>query len=112
MISGLAHVNILVPPGTLEQADHFYGETLGLKPREVPKLQKNSLRWFDIGDSGQQVHVALGMNKTKSSRHPCFKIESPDALLQLRQRIWEHFTTGGPAAPQEADKPGDKDSGE
>ncbi|RMY08971.1 hypothetical protein D0867_08865 [Hortaea werneckii] len=111
MISGLAHVNILVPPGTLEQADQFYGETLGLKPREVPKLQKNSLRWFDIGDSGQQVHVALGMNETKSSRHPCFKIESPDALLQLRQRIWEHFTSGGPAAPQEADRPGDKDSG-
>ncbi|KAI7626117.1 hypothetical protein KC343_g6397 [Hortaea werneckii] len=110
MISGLAHVNILVPPGTLAQADHFYGETLGLKPREVPKLQKNSLRWFDIGDSGQQVHVALGMNETKSSRHPCFKIESPDALLQLRQRIWEHFTNGGPAAPQEADRPGDKDS--
>ncbi|GAB1737289.1 hypothetical protein NU219Hw_g1215t3 [Hortaea werneckii] len=111
MISGLAHVNILVPPGTLEQADQFYGETLGLKPREVPKLQKNSLRWFDIGDSGQQVHVALGTNETKSSRHPCFKIESPDALLQLRQRIWEHFTNGGAAAPQEADRPGDKDSG-
>lgn len=111
MISGLAHVNLLVPPGSLEQADAFYGETLGLKPRQVPKMQKDSLRWFDIGDSGQQVHVAFGPNETRSSRHPCFKIESPEALLQLRQRIWEHHENGGPAAPQEADKPGGKDSG-
>ena len=66
---------------------------------------------FDIGDSGQQVHIAFGPNELKSSRHPCFKIESPEALLQLRQRIWEHHQRGGDSAPQEADKPGAESSG-
>lgn len=47
----------------------------------------------------------------KSSRHPCFKLESPEALLQLRQRIWDHHQKGGAAAPKEADKPGEADSG-
>ncbi|KAL9532867.1 hypothetical protein SMMN14_03638 [Sphaerulina musiva] len=114
MISGLAHVNLLVPAGTLEIAEKFYSGTLGLIPRAVPELQKGTLAWFDIGSSGQQVHVALDKNNsnaTKSSRHPCFKIESPEALLQLRQRIWEHLERGDEAAPQEADKPGEADSG-
>ena len=66
---------------------------------------------FDIGDSGQQVHIAFGTNDLKSSRHPCFKIQSPDALLQLRQRVWEHHQRGNESAPQEADKPGAENSG-
>ena len=44
-ISGLAHVNLLIPSGTLEQANAFYGDTLGLKARQVPELQKGSLAW-------------------------------------------------------------------
>lgn len=44
-IAGLAHVNILIPPGTLDQANAFYGDTLGLKERPVPQLQKGSLAW-------------------------------------------------------------------
>ena len=52
----------------------------------------NDQRRFDIGDSGQQVHIAFGQNENlKSSRHPCFKIHSPDALLALRQRIWVRY---------------------
>ncbi|KAI5367472.1 Putative glyoxalase/Bleomycin resistance protein/Dihydroxybiphenyl dioxygenase [Septoria linicola] len=114
MISGLAHVNLLVPPGTLDKAEAFYGGTLGLTPRPVPALQKGMLAWFDIGSSGQQVHVAFDKNDSnaiKSSRHPCFKIESPEALLQLRQKVWEHHERGDESAPQEADRPGDLDSG-
>ncbi|KIX93241.1 uncharacterized protein Z520_11096 [Fonsecaea multimorphosa CBS 102226] len=114
LITGLAHVNLTVPAGTLEQANEFYGTTMGLTPRAVPHLQKGTLAWFDIGSSGQQVHVAFGAPsdfEKKSSRHPCFKLSSPEALLQLRQRIWEHFVRGGEAAPTEADKPGDVNSG-
>ena len=70
---------------------------------------------FDIGDSGQQVHIAFDKsdigNNPKSSRHPCFKLESPQALLELRRKIWEHHQRGDEAAPQDADKPGDADSG-
>ena len=112
MISGLAHINLLVPPGTLDKAAVFYGETLGLKPRAVPSHRKHDLAWFDIADSGQQVHIAPGTNEEKSPRHPCFKIESPEALVKLRQKIWEHFERGGEAAPKEADEPGGVNSGE
>ncbi|KAF7188465.1 hypothetical protein HII31_10127 [Pseudocercospora fuligena] len=111
MISGIAHVNLLVPPGTLDQANAFYGETLGLSAREVPSLQKGSLAWFDTGSSGQQVHIAFGQNEAKSSRHPCFKIESLEALLALRKKVWEHHERGDDSAPKEADKPGEADSG-
>ena len=45
LISGLAHVNLLVPSGTLDQANAFYGDTLGLKARQVPERQKGSLAW-------------------------------------------------------------------
>jgi len=111
MISGLAHINLLVPPSTLDQATSFYCDTLGLTPRAVPAHMEGSLAWFDIADSGQQVHIAFGSNEAKSSRHPCFRIQDPEALLQLRQRIWEHYERGGDAAPKEADKPGAVNSG-
>jgi hypothetical protein len=59
-----------------------------------------------------QVHIAFGQNsEPKSSRHPCFKIESPEALLSLRQRIWDHHQRGDASAPREADKPGEAASG-
>ncbi|KAM0716154.1 hypothetical protein Q7P37_008668 [Cladosporium fusiforme] len=112
MITGLAHINLLVPPGTLPLAHTFYSETLGLTPRAVPAHRKHDLAWFDIGDSGQQVHIAPGINEADSSRHPCFKIGSPQDLLKLRERIWEHFERGGEAAPREADRPGEGSSGD
>ncbi|KAJ9605718.1 hypothetical protein H2200_009567 [Cladophialophora chaetospira] len=115
LITGLAHVNLTVPADTLALANEFYGTTLGLTPRAVPHLQKGQLAWFDIGSSGQQIHVAFGVPsdfEKLSRRHPCFKLGSPDALLELRQRIWDHFERGGDAAPKEADRPGAANSGE
>ena len=111
LITSIAHINLIIPHGTLDQAKDFYGNTLGLTPRAVPERQKTTLAWFDIADSGQQVHIAFGPDEAKSSRHPCFRIGSPDALLELRQRIWEHHEKGGDAAPLEADRPGEENSG-
>lgn len=45
MITGLHHVNLIVPAGTLDAAEAFYGKTLGLTPRAVPERQKGSLAW-------------------------------------------------------------------
>ena len=113
MITGLHHVNLVVPPSTLHLAREFYGDTLGLTPRAVPQLQRDTLAWFDMGTSGQQVHVAEKPEdfSRNSSHHPCFRLGSVEDLVTLRQRIWEHFERGGEAAPKEADKPGEKDSG-
>jgi catechol 2,3-dioxygenase-like lactoylglutathione lyase family enzyme len=114
MITGLHHVNLVVPPATLELAREFYSDTLGLTPRPVPQLQRDRLAWFDMGTSGQQVHIAIGKPEDfehTSSRHPCFKLGSVEDLIALRQRVWAHFERGGEAAPKEADKPGEKNSG-
>ncbi|XPS73531.1 hypothetical protein M3J09_005676 [Ascochyta lentis] len=114
MITGLHHINLVVPPGTLHLAEEFYSGTLGLTRRAVPHLQRDTLAWFDIADSGQQVHVAFGKAEdfaAPSSRHPCFRVASADELVQLRRRVWEHFERGGEAAPKEADRPGEKNSG-
>lgn len=112
MITGIAHINLLVPPGTLPHATTFYSTTLGLTPRPVPAHRVHDLAWFDIGSSGQQVHIAPGTNEErKSSRHPCFKLGSPQELMELRARIWAHYESGGEAAPLEADRPGDVSSG-
>lgn len=45
MITGIAHINLLVPTGTLDLAESFYGDTLGLKRVPVPVLQKDELAW-------------------------------------------------------------------
>jgi catechol 2,3-dioxygenase-like lactoylglutathione lyase family enzyme len=114
MITGIHHVNLVVQPANLPLAREFYGETLGLTPRAVPHLQRDTLAWFDIGISGQQVHIAIGKPADFthiSSRHPCFKVGSVENLDALRERIWEHYERGGRAAPKEADKPGEKNSG-
>ncbi|BDD61525.1 hypothetical protein MPDQ_001548 [Monascus purpureus] len=111
MISGLAHVNLLVSEGTLDQASEFYEGTLNLTSAPVPHLQKGTLLWFNIGDSGQQVHIAFGTNEPNSRRHPCFRVDSQEKLQQLQQRIWDHYVRGGAAAPLQADKPGELNSG-
>lgn len=67
---------------------------------------------FDITPNGQQIHIAFGSNEPNSKRHPCFKLASPEALLQLQTRVYEHFVGGKAAAPLEADEPGGENSGE
>ncbi|KAF7131071.1 hypothetical protein CNMCM5793_004058 [Aspergillus hiratsukae] len=113
MITGISHVNLLVPAGTLNDAHTFYADTLGLTPAPVPQLQKDTLAWFNITpDGNQQIHIAFGQNEPNSRRHPCLRVGSLDDLQKLQQRIYDHHLRGGPAAPLQADKPGEESSGE
>ncbi|KAI0407130.1 hypothetical protein F4802DRAFT_612215 [Xylaria palmicola] len=114
MITGLHHINLVVPPDTLDDAAAFYGTTLGLTSRPVPALQKGTLLWFDIGTSGQQVHVAFGQPEDfafDSRRHPCFRVADGEQLLELQRKVHAHLERGGPGAPRTADRPGDENSG-
>lgn len=45
MITGIAHINVLVPPESLDHAEAFYGGTLGLSSAPVPHLQKGTILW-------------------------------------------------------------------
>ncbi|KEQ60157.1 putative glyoxalase family protein [Aureobasidium melanogenum CBS 110374] len=111
MLTGIAHVNLTVPSSTLDEAEAFYSNTLGMKRVPVPALQRDRLAWFDITPNGQQVHIAFGPPNEESSRHPCFRVESQEALLKLQKRVYEHFEAGGKGAPRAADKPGEENSG-
>ncbi|KAJ6013355.1 hypothetical protein N7540_007946 [Penicillium herquei] len=111
MIAGIAHVNLTVHPGTLDDAQEFYSTTLGLTPSPVPELQKGTILWFDIGSSGQQIHINEGSTDPKHSRHPCFKLDTREELEALKKSIHDHHIRGGPSAPMAADKPGEMDSG-
>ncbi|CAG8957706.1 hypothetical protein HYFRA_00000041 [Hymenoscyphus fraxineus] len=111
MISGIAHVNLLVPQGTLDEAEEFYSGVLGFTRVPVPALQKDRLAWFDITPGGQQVHIAFGVNDLNSSRHPCFKVGSQESLAALQQKVWDCHVGGTKAAAQQADKPGELNSG-
>lgn len=66
---------------------------------------------FDIGSSGQQIHVTCGPTDPKSTRHPCFKLPGRNELEAIRKSIFDHHIRGGPAAPMAADKPGEEGSG-
>jgi catechol 2,3-dioxygenase-like lactoylglutathione lyase family enzyme len=46
MLTGIAHVNLTVPPDTLDQAEAFYSKTLGMQRVPVPALQKDRLAWY------------------------------------------------------------------
>ena len=59
MISGIAHVNILVPPGSLDKAVSFYSGTLGLSSRPVPELQKGTLAWYVWSKGRREQHDSL-----------------------------------------------------
>ncbi|CAG8928363.1 unnamed protein product [Penicillium salamii] len=111
MISGIAHINLTIPQGTLEQAEEFYGTTLGLISAPVPELQKGTILWFNIGSSGQQIHISFGTTDPSGTRHPCFKLPSPEDLEETKTSIYEHHVRGGSAAPMAADKPGEMNSG-
>ena len=114
MITGIHHINLVVPASSFPAATAFYGTTLGLTPRAVPHLQRDTLLWFDVGCSGQQVHIAIGKPTdfvAPSSRHACFKVASREELGRLRERVWAHFEEGGEGKPQEADRPGEGGSG-
>ncbi|KAJ5392118.1 hypothetical protein N7509_007608 [Penicillium cosmopolitanum] len=113
MISGIAHINLTVTPGTLAQAEEFYVKTLGLTSAPVPELQIGTICWFNIGSSGQQIHITdHNAEDPNSTRHPCFKINSREELEALKKSIYDHHVRGGPAAPLTADKPGEVDSGQ
>ncbi|KAL1900561.1 hypothetical protein Sste5346_002284 [Sporothrix stenoceras] len=118
-ITGIAHVNLVVPRDTLDAAHAFYGDTLGFTSVPVPALQRGSLAWFNIVDQpgSQQIHIAFGRefdfqgDATASSRHPCFQVPSQEALQALQQRVWAHHQAGTAGAPKACDQPGDESSG-
>jgi catechol 2,3-dioxygenase-like lactoylglutathione lyase family enzyme len=77
MITGIAHVNLTVPPGTLEQAAEFYGTTLGLTRVAVPVLQKDTLAWYCPFHFLLTSHAYTHTSFLSAHIHPTFHHPSP-----------------------------------
>ena len=119
-ISGLHHVNLLVPPNSLPLANSFYSGVLGFSTTPVPNSSKTHLAWFNVGNTGQQLHVtsehylsqAQLKAQAESPRHACFKIVSEEKLVQLQKAIYKLYEKGGEGAPVHCDEPGDNNNGQ
>ena len=46
LISGIAHINLIVQAGDLPAAHQFYGATMGLTSVPVPKSMEGKLAWW------------------------------------------------------------------
>lgn len=66
---------------------------------------------FNIGSSGQQIHINCGPTDPTHSRHVCFKLPSHQDLEEIKKSIYDHHVRGGLSAPMAADKPGVLNSG-
>ena len=89
----LHHVNVVVPVGATGNVVSFYAETLGLrqvaKPTEGVAL---SGAWFDIDDTGSQVHISEREGERHPQTHFGLVVDDFDDLLaRLRDRgaPWE-----------------------
>ncbi|KAF8582484.1 hypothetical protein K439DRAFT_1661806 [Ramaria rubella] len=109
MLQGLQHVNLTVghTPDSLELADAFYGDVLGLKADPVPPSMVGYLRWFRLGDNtGQQIHISLERNpatlanRSLTQFHPCFVLPFTQ-LTALRKKLNAFAVSGHAAACSE-----------
>lgn len=78
----LHHVNVVVPPGATDTVVAFYTDVLQL--RQVPKPAEGvaqSGAWFDIGDTGSQVHVSERDGERHPQTHFGLVVDDYDAAL-------------------------------
>lgn len=86
-ISGLDHVQIVIPPRVEAQMRAFYGDLLGLAEIEKPPaLKSRGGLWFQLAD-GRQLHLGVEDDFRPSRKaHPCFIAPALDALAERLQQ--------------------------
>jgi|1186.fasta_scaffold132932_1 catechol 2,3-dioxygenase-like lactoylglutathione lyase family enzyme len=78
----LQHVSVQVPPGQLDACVQFYEGLLGL--RQIPNLA--GVAWFEIGDTGDHVHLLEGPGAQSSSGHLAMQVVPLEPVLaRLRE---------------------------
>jgi catechol 2,3-dioxygenase-like lactoylglutathione lyase family enzyme len=78
-------VQVLAPPGGVEEARRFYADVIGLEEIERPATMGGAGAWFRTGS--QQLHVAEHAEFTPAAKaHPAFELAGPD-LDALAERL-------------------------
>jgi catechol 2,3-dioxygenase-like lactoylglutathione lyase family enzyme len=79
----LDHVQVVVPPGHVDEAARFYGEVVGLEQIERPETMGGVGAWFGTGS--QELHVSEYEDFVPAAKaHPAFELEGAglDALAE------------------------------
>ena len=67
------HVQVPVPPGSMDAAREFYGDVLGLAEHDQPdSFGDSDTVWFRAGDV--EIHLAVESSEERSRRHPAFEV--------------------------------------
>jgi catechol 2,3-dioxygenase-like lactoylglutathione lyase family enzyme len=78
-------VQVLAPPGGVDDARHFYVDLVGLEEIERPTTMGGVGAWFRTGS--QQLHVSEHAEFEPAAKaHPAFELSEPD-LDVLAERL-------------------------
>jgi catechol 2,3-dioxygenase-like lactoylglutathione lyase family enzyme len=81
----LDHVQVVVPPGGIDEAARFYAEVVGLERIERPETLGGVGAWFRAGS--QELHVSAYEDFTPSGKaHPAFQLNGAE-LDALAERL-------------------------
>jgi catechol 2,3-dioxygenase-like lactoylglutathione lyase family enzyme len=80
LITGLHHVQVVIPRGGEEQARAFYGDVLGMPEIPIPEaLAGQATRWFRSGSA--ELHIGVEEPFTPARKaHPALLTTDLDAL--------------------------------
>ena len=90
-ITGLDHLQLVMPAGAEAEARAFYGDLLGLKElAKPPELASRGGVWFALGTQALHLGVDTPFAPARKA-HPAFTVSNLDAL---RARLGAaHITT-------------------
>ena len=77
----LDHVQVLCPPGGIDEARRFYAGIVGLDEIDRPETMGGLGAWFRAGS--QELHVSEHEPFVPAARgHPAFEVDELDALAE------------------------------
>lgn len=80
------HVQVTIPPGSMDAAHEFYGDVLGLSEHDQPdSFGEGDTVWFRGGDV--EIHLASEISEERSRRHPAFEVTG---VAAARVRLESH----------------------
>jgi catechol 2,3-dioxygenase-like lactoylglutathione lyase family enzyme len=84
--AALDHVQVVAPPGGLDDAVRFYGEVIGLERIERPDSMGGVGAWFRVGS--QELHLSEDESFVPAAKaHPAFEIGDLDRLAGRLEAI-------------------------
>jgi catechol 2,3-dioxygenase-like lactoylglutathione lyase family enzyme len=100
MLTGIAHVNLTVPTDTLDEAEAFYSNTLGMQRVPVPALQKDRLAWYVVSYGPSAISAVSWIkaheqnegstSPPKVSKYTSLSVQQPRSPLATLVFKWSH----------------------